>query len=216
MTLNAAFKDSFLLELESTENKSVENATIAIKNGFANFYSTVKEEVDHTEDYEKMLDLTVNAIKKYSNSQYKFNTSLEPNEIEQIKKALISYVNNHEKAGSFKKEILEDLTAFQGHILANHKQKITELTKEKEACQKQLRIYECDKHKLIMDRLSKIIWPYDEKTREYDQKITQLQTKVEQYIQKIENLNSMRPAANERDILIYNLHLKERFANRKE
>lgn len=215
MTLNAAFKDSFLLELESTENKSVENATIAIKNGFANFYSTVKEEPEHNKDCEQVLNLTVIAIKKYANSHYKFNTSLEPNEIEQIKKALIGYVNNNDKVNALKKEILEDLTAFQNNILSNHKQKITELAKEKEACQKQLRIYECDKHKLIMDRLSKIVWPYDEKTREYDQKIAQLQAKVEQYVQKIANLNSMRPAANERDLLMYNLHLKEKFANRK-
>lgn len=215
MTLNASFKDSFLLELEDVENKSVENATIAIKSGFAHFYSTIQTEPEHNADYEKIFDLTVNTIKKYSNSQYKFNTSLEPNEIEQIKKALSSYVNNQGKADAFKKEILEDLTAFQNHILTNHKQKITELTKEKEACQKQLMIAECDKHKLIMDRLSKIVWPYDEKTREYDQKIAQLQAKLEQYSQKIENLKSMRPAANERDLLMYNLHLKEKFANRK-
>lgn len=215
MTLSASFKDSFLLELEDVENKSVENATIAIKNGFANFYSTVKEEPEYTEDCEQVLNLTVIAIKKYANSHYKFNTSLEPNEIEQIKKALIGYVNNNDKVNALKKEMLDDLTTFQHTILTNHKQRITELEKEKNACKKELMIAECDKHKLIMERLSKIVWPYNEKTKEYDQKIAQLQAKIEQYSQKIENLKSMRPAANERDLLMYKLHLKEKFSNRK-
>lgn len=215
MTLNASFKDSILYgDLEDTENKSVENASIAIQNGFVNFYPATKPEHSNSKEYEKILDLTELAIKKYANSQYKFASSLEPNEIEQIKKALNSYINNNEKVSEIKREILEDLTEFQKQIITNHREKVTELVKEKQSLEKQMMVLEYNKNKLIMDRLSKIIWPYDEKTKEYDQKIAQLQAKVEQYKNKIEKSKTMRPVANERDILLYKLHLKEKFGNK--
>ena len=216
MTLNTAFKDSILLDFQDIENnKSIDDASLIIRNGLVNFFSAMKEEQNYTKDYEEMLDLTEVSIKKYANSQYKFATSLEPSEIELIKKSLSNYVNSNEKADSFKKEMLEDLTEFQKQILTNHKQKIVDFAKEKQTYEKQILILECAKNKLIMDRLSKIVWPYDAKTKEYDQKIAQLQAKLQQYTSKIENLKAMRPAANERDILLYKLHLKEKFTNKK-
>jgi hypothetical protein len=212
MTLNSTLKDSILFEID--ENKSIEDASLAIRNGLANFFSTMNEERDYAKDYERILDLTEESIKKYANSEYKFNTALEPNEIEQIKKALISYTNHNEKVNEFKIAILEDLTTFQKQILSIHRERITQNAKEKELCEKQLRILECEKNKLIMDRLAKIVWPYDAKTKEYDQQITQLQVKVEQYTSKIANLKAMRPAANEKDILLYKIQLREKFATK--
>lgn len=209
MAFNAALEESILLDFQNTENnKSVENATNAIKNGFVNFCSTIQEERKFSQDYAKIMDLMETTIKKYANSQYKFSTSLEPNEIEQVKKALNSYVNSNEKVNDFKRALLEDLTEFQHQILLNHKQRIIDTAKEKETHEKQIRLLECAKNKLIMDRLSQIIWPYDEKTKAYDIKIAQLQAKIQQ----IENQKCMRPAANERDILMYKMHLKEKFA----
>jgi len=214
MALNYAFKDSILLDLENMENKSIEDASLVIRNGFVNFFSAMNEEKNYIQDSDNMLDIAEASIKRFADSQYKTNTYLEPYEIEHIKKALIDYVNNHEKSGSFKNEIIEDLTAFQKQILTNHKERITELTKEKGIFEKQLRILECNKNQLIMERLSQIVWPYDAKTKEYDQKTAQLQAKIQQYASKIENLKGMRPAANERDILLYTLHLKEKFADK--
>jgi len=215
MTLNTTFKDSILFDLEDTKNKSIENASIVVSNGLTKFFSAINEEPSHTADYEKMLVLTELSIKKYANSEYKFTTALEPSEIEQIKKSLAAYVNNSEKVDEIKKEMLEDLTAFQKQIMVNHKQKIADLAKEKQACEKQIIILECAKNKLIMDRLSKIVWPYDETTKEYDSKIAQLQAKVVQYTSKLENSHKMRPAANERDILLFKLQLKEKFTKKK-
>lgn len=214
MVLNSSFKDSILLDLEDAQNKSIEDASLVIRNGLVNFFSAMQEERDYSKEYEKILDLTEESIRKYTESEYKFNACIEPYEIDQIKKALISYTNNHEKTNEFKKEIIDDLTEFQKQILTGHKKRITEFVREKETCEKQLKILECEKNKLIMDRLSKIVWPYDAKTKEYDQKIAQLQAKIEQYTNKITNLKGMRPAANERDILLYKMHLREKFANR--
>lgn len=212
MTLNAALKDSILFNIE--ENKPIEDASRALKGGLLNFLSAMNEERSYSKDNESMLDLTEASIKKYANSEYKVGRYLEPNEIEQIKKALVEFSKNHEKTAAFKQEIIEDLAAFQQQIFTTHKERIVEFAKEKENCEKQLRILECQKHQLIMDRLANIVWPYDAKTKEYDQKIAQLQAKVEQYTNKIKNQKEMRPAANEKDILLYTMHLREKFAVR--
>lgn len=212
MVLSNTLKDSLLFEVE--ENKSLENASLAIRKGLVNFFSEMNEERNYTKEYEKILNLTEESIKKYADSQYKFNTALEPNEIEQIKKALINFTTDQAKISEFKNEIIEDLTAFQKQILINHKQKISLIENEKESYEKQLRILEFEKHKLIMDRLAKISWPYDSKTKEYDQKIAQLQAKITQSTNKLENIKSTRPAANERDLLLYKMQLREKFTAR--
>lgn len=212
MALSNTLTDSLLFEIE--ENKSIEDASLAIKQGLVNFFSAMNEERNYAKDYERILDLTEESIKKYTDSEYKFNNTLEPNEIEQIKKVLISFSTTQKEINEFKNAILEDLTAFQKQIFITHKERIIETAKEKETCEKQLRIQECEKNKLIMDRLSKISWPYDAKTKEYDQKIAQLQAKMEQLTNKLTNLKATRPAANERDILLYKLSLREKFAAR--
>ncbi len=209
MALNTTFKN-----FEIEENKTIEDAGRVLKSGLVNFLSAMNEERNYAKDYESMLNITEASIKKYANSTHKYSEYLEPNEIEQIKRALVEFSNNHENTSEFKKEMLEDLTSFQQQILTNHKERITELVKEKEICEKQLRIAECEKNQLIMERLSQIVWPYDAKTKEYDQKIAQLQVKVQQYTTKIKNQKDMRPAANERDILLYTMHLREKFAAR--
>lgn len=208
MALNATFKN---FELE--ENKTIEDAGNVLKSGLVNFLSAMNEERNYAKNYESMLNLTEASIKKYANSTHKYGEYLEPNEIEQIKRALVEFSNNNETS-EFKNEMIEDLTAFQQQILTNHKERITELVKEKEICEKQLRIAECEKNQLIMERLSQIVWPYDAKTKEYDQKIAQLQAKVEQYTNKIKNQKNLRPAANQKDILLYTMHLREKFAAR--
>ena len=210
MALNSTLNESILFE--GDENKSIEDASLVIRNGLVKFFSTMNEERNYSKDYEIILEATEESIKKYANSEYKFSAALEPNEIEQIKKALIGYANHNEKANEFKKEIIEDLTTFQKQIITTHKERIVKAAKEKEFYEKQLRIAEYEKNKLIMDRLAKIVWPYDAKTKEYDQKIAQLQAKVEQYTGKVETLKKLRPAANERDILLYKMHLREKFA----
>lgn len=214
MTANASFKDQILVDFQDEEKKSINNATNAIKNGLVSFCSTTTEKPEFNVDYERMLNLTALSIKMYANSHYKTSAYLEPSEIDQVKIALNNYTKHNEKLEAFKTEIVGDLTEFQNQIKTKHVQRLAELTKEKQFCEKQIRILDCEKHKRITERLSKVLWPYDEKTKEYDHKITKLQIQAEQYANKIAKLQKMRPAANEKDILIYGMHLKEKFANK--
>lgn len=212
MATNTAFNDYYKQEFEDL--KTIKNAAESLKKGFVNYYSTIHEE-DITADYEKILKHTALSIKMYSNSHYKNSETLEPMEIEQIKNALNNYANDKEKIKTFKQALIEDLTEFQKQIKSNHIKKITDLTKEKQFFEKQIRVLEFEKNKLIMERLSKIVWPYDQKTKEYETKIAQMQSKVQHYTNKIESLEQMRPMANEKDILLYKMHLKEKFADKK-
>lgn len=212
MVLNASFKDSFLNDID--ENKPIEEAAFILKQGLAKYFSTMQDERGYEQAREKMLNFTENSIKKYAYHSLKTQVSLEPYEIDQVKKALIEYASTCEKTDEFKKQLLEDLTTFQHKILGNQKEKIMELIKEKDYCEKQIKVLEYEKHKLIMERLSKIVWPYDAKTKKYDQQIAKLQAKAESYANKTQNQKDMRPAANERDILLYKMHLREKFAVR--
>lgn len=195
-------------------NQALDNLSLQQINLEAvNYISTVTKENDELKaEYEKLLKLTTMSVKMHSTSYYKTFTALEPIEIEQIKNALENYKNDNAKINEFKAELIEDLTNFQQQIKSNQIQKLNELRKQRQLMERQLRIFSVEKHKLIMDRLSKIAWPYDEKTKDYDRKIAQLEAQLEQNAQKIIDLKSMRPMANEKEILIYQMHLKEKFA----
>lgn len=195
-------------------NQALDNfSTNQINLEAVNFISTVtKENADLKAEYEKLLKLTTMSVKMHSTSYYKAFTSLEPMDIEQIKKALENYKNENPKINEYKAELIADLTNFQQQIKSNQIQKLNELRKQRQLMERQLRIFSVEKHKLIMDRLSKIAWPYDEKTKDYDRKIAQLEAQLGQNEQKIISLKAMRPMANEKEILIYQMHLKEKFA----
>lgn len=176
-----------------------------------NLISLKKEKETFVNDYEQVLYMTRMSMKMYANSYYKATTFLEVSDIENIKESLSNYAREDQKITEFKKVIINDLTEFQKQIKDNHTQKLTELVKQKQFCEKQLRVFEVEKNKLIMERLSKIAWPYDHKTKEYDSKIEKLQTQIQKYEQKIEELKNTKPLATEKDILIYQMSLKEKF-----
>lgn len=195
-------------------NQALDNfSTNQINLNAVNFISTLPQENDeYKAEYEKLLKLTTMSVKMHSTSYYKAFTSLEPIEIENIKKALENYKHDNKRVNEFKAELIEDLTNFQQQIKSNQIQKLNELRKQRQLIERQLRIFSVEKHKLIMDRLSQIAWPYDEKTKDYDKKIAALQVQLDQNEQKIISLKQMRPMANEKEILIYQMHLKEKFA----
>lgn len=195
-------------------NQALDNfSTKQINLEAVSFISKVSQENDELKtEYEKLLKLTSMSVKMYSTSHYKSFTALEPFEIEQIKKALDNYKNDNARINEFKAELIEDLTNFQHQIKTSQVQKLNELRKQRQLMERQLRIFSVEKHKLIMDRLSKVAWPYDEKTKDYDKKIATLESQLEQNEQKIISLKQMRPMANEKEILLYQMHLKEKFS----
>lgn len=166
---------------------------------------------DTSADCEKILKMTALSIKMFANSYYKKSQFLENSDIEQIKDSLNNYAKNNDKVKEFKNTIIDDLTAFQKQIKTNHVQKLADLSKEKQLCERKIITIEFEKNKLIMDRLSKVVWPYDEKTKAYDAQVTALNIKVEKLKQKIVELQQMKPVADEKDILVYKMHLKEKY-----
>lgn len=209
MTTSITLNDFVAAEIETTQGVTNTINTESIK-----FCAAVREE-NVTLDYEKILNMTSLSIKMFANSFYKSSEFLEPSDIEQIKDSLNNYVNNNEKVVEFKNAILNDLTKFQKQIKVNHVQKLAELEKQRQFSEKQLRVLEFEKQKLVMDRLSKIAWPYDAKTKEYDSKIAASQMQVQKLAQKIEELQHMRPAANEKEILLYRMYLTEKYKQKK-
>lgn len=204
MTASITLNDIMTLESETKEvvTKTMQNVQ--------NYVSTTREE-NVVLDYQKILNMTSLSIKMFANSYYKSSEFLEPSDIEQIKDSLNNYVNSNEKVIEFKTAILNDLTKFQKQIKTNHVQKLAELERQKQFCEKQLNVITFEKNKLVMERLSKVIWPYDSKTKAYDGKIAALQLQLQKYQQKIYDLQQMRPAANEKEILLYRMYLNEKY-----
>lgn len=207
MTASITLNDIMTLESETKEvvTNTIQNAQ--------NYVSTTREE-NVVLDYQKILNMTSLSIKMFANSYYKSSEFLEPSDIEQIKDSLNNYANSNEKVIEFKTAILNDLTKFQKQIKTNHVQKLAELERQKQFCEKQLNVITFEKNKLVMERLSKVIWPYDSKTKEYDSKIAALQLQLQKYQQKIYDLQQMRPAANEKEILLYRMYLNEKYSKK--
>ena len=198
-----------VLEMKNIESEdSIRIITNAIKNEFVSV--TTNGETSNT-DCEKVVRMTALSVKKFANIYYKKSEFLEISDIEQIKDSLKNYANKDSKVSEFKKVIIDDLTAFQQQIKTNYVQRLTELGKQKQDAEKQIRVMDFEKNKLVMERLSRIVWPYDQTTKEYDSKIAKLQMQVEKYTQQIEDLKQMRPVANEKDILLYQINFKNKF-----
>lgn len=163
-------------------------------------------------EYEKILNLTTMSMKMFANSYYKETAFLEASDIEQIKTSLSNFNNKNEKVNEFKNFILEELTDFQSHIKTKHNQKIAQITKEKLFLERQLSVITFAKNKLVRERLARVEWPYDKKTKEYDSKISALQIKIQKWEQRIEEEQKKRPYVSEKDILMYQMYLKEKYA----
>ena len=217
MATNAVLNLNSLIDLNNQEDiNTMKHATKAIRSEFIACYNkAAKNEEDLSGIYEKILHLTNMSLKMYAKSHYKATAYLENLDIDQIKASLQNYANDNEKINEFKKAIIEDLSMFQKKKKESHIQKIVELNKQKQLLEKQIRIWDFEKNKLIAERLSKIMWPYDSKTKEYETKIETTQGQLKIIGEKIENLQQTRPTANEKDILLYQMHLKEKFANTK-
>lgn len=213
MTAYATLENYTVISSKETQENSnvlVKNITNSIKNEFVR--SNIQTSSDIAADVAKLISQTTMSIKQFSQAYYKTTPYLEPSDVDQIKNALSNYANNNESLNAFKKELIEDLTNFQEQIKVTQVQRLQDLRKQKENCERQLRILNVEKSKIIMDRLSRVVWPYDQKTSELSKKIAALETQVEQLAQKIVDLKKMRPAANEKDILLYQIHLKEKYS----
>lgn len=173
----------------------------------SNSFSIEPSKVYTDENIDLIVNKIASAMNDMANIKYKGSTFLEPCEVENVKKILDTEECDAEIKTKFEKE----LTNFQEQIKVNYVQQIAEYTDKKMLYDEQIERLECLKKQLVMERLSQMSWPYDEKTREYDRKISSLKIQSERYSQRIEEIKSLRPAAKEKDILIFQVQLKEKF-----
>lgn len=179
---------------------------------------SVEKKVCYTEEavtsgnISELLSQTAMSMNNFAHSPYKAKVMLEPAEIDKIKSSLSKFTSDDKKAIEFKKEIINDLTNLQNQIKENYMGRIQGLYTKKETCERQIKVLEDKKYGLIKERLAKIEWPYDEKTKACDVEIARLKVLAQQYQQKMEYEQQMRPAANEKDILLYQLKQKEKYS----
>jgi len=190
-------------EEEEAEEKANEIVALNVENSFGSVASE-----DYTEiAIDLLVDKIAAALKTAANQQFKGTTFLEPNEVEDVKKILeAEHCDNTKKA-----ELEKELTKFQNGIISNYKQKLNELDEKKIAVENQLATLTSQKNSLVMKRLSKMLWPFNAETAKYEAKIEVLKTQLAKFQQKIEAIESMRPAAGEKDLLLFNVQLKEKF-----
>lgn len=198
-----------LNEQKIEDELTVNNMAKAIKSDAPSFVSVVKD--DSFAECNKVVRHTTMAMQTFASAGLKTVHGLEVRDVEQIKDALRNFRCDDVRAKQIKEEIINDLTEFQKFINTNHVNIIAENLKQKQFCERQIRVLEVEKSKLIMERLSKIAWPYDAKTKEFDNKIAALESKIQQHDQKILAAKQNRPMANEKDILIYGTKLQDKY-----
>lgn len=185
------------------EAQEIDLLTLNIGNSF----SIKPEEVYTDANLDLIVGKIAAAMNTAANLHFKGSTFLEPCEVENVKSILDTEKCDIATKNKFKKE----LTDFQEQIKTNYVQQIKTYKEQQLYCETHIERLEATKKQIVMDRLAKMSWPYDEKTRAYDRKIDTLKIQVERIKQKTAELESMRPAAKEKDILIFQHQLKEKF-----
>lgn len=173
----------------------------------SNSFSIEPSKVYTDENLDLIVNKIASAMNAAANQKFKGSTFLEPCELEDVKKILDTEQCDTETKNKFEKE----LTNFQEQIKTNYVQQINEYNEKKILCDMQIERLESLKKHLVMERLSQMSWPYDEKTREYDRKIASLKIQSERCYQRVQEIRTLRPAAKEKDILIFQVQLKDKF-----
>lgn len=193
------------------EAQSFGNDALLALNIASSFDALTFEDVAKEGLSEPQLDMVVgkilSAITDMANIQYKGSSYVEPREIEQVKQMLETETCDVVA----KKEITEELTKFQESIQKNYKQTIAEYRSRKIELEEQLDAFEQEKTKIVSKRVSQFLWPFDDSTRAYDGKIYNLKCKIRSCEQKIEEYAAMRPMAREKEIIRFNMQMKEKF-----
>lgn len=165
-----------------------------------------------TEDVNAILELTSASIKMHATCDYKPVAFIDATDIENIKRTLAQYQDDDARIHQIKYAIIEDLSYFQSELTLNHEERLKAFKSKKAELEKQLRVVDYAKKKLVSQRLARLAWPYDDKTQQYDGLIAKFELQLKKLNSKIEEEIKLRPMANEKDILKYQLHLKESVA----
>lgn len=193
-------------EVQSFGNDDLVALNIASSFDALTFEGVAKEGLSEPQ-LDMVVDKILSAITDMANIQYKGASYVEPREIEQVKQML----ETEQCDVVAKKEITEELTKFQESIQANYKHTIAELRARKLELEEQMEAIEKEKSKIVSKRISQFLWPFDDSTRAYDGKIYNLKCKIRSCEQKIEEYAAMRPMAREKELIRFNMQMKEKF-----
>ena len=190
---------------------------VAIKNVEKNTFSVdTVEFVSTTEnksalEISKLVKMTSMSINTSANAQFKTRCYLTPHDVETIKDALNNFTSKDVTVNNFKAQLISDLTDFQDKIVTNHIATLRKLRSEKALLEKSARDLDAAKNKIVMDRLSKIQWPYNEVTKQIDSKIAVINVKTAKYAKRIQELEETKPVAEEKDLILYQMEMKQKY-----
>lgn len=160
---------------------------------------------------DEVIGKIVSTMNKMASVEFKGSVFIEPCEVNTIKELLVNYEERSAKIAQIKRE----LETFSTQIQTNYSKRIFEQKKEKVGCEDQIEVLEVERQQLILARLTKFCWPYDSTVKRYDLKIKALKTRAAKCGFQIEQLTGMRPAANAKDILLFQTELKGKFCTDK-
>lgn len=200
-------QNEIILLVGNEDQKEINNAADLLAMNIQNSFGAAILEKTAEPSYDEIINKVTSAIKTKASSQYKGTNFIEPIEIEEIKKMLIT----EDCANNQKSELEKELTRFQEEITNNYYHTLTELKETIIDSKTQIERLEEVKKQVVMKKLSKMSWPYDENTKKYDAKIANLKIQLARAEQKLEEIEAFTPAANEKDILLFQVQLKDKF-----
>jgi len=169
--------------------------------------TSIGKEAPLEANYSEAVDRIVSAMNNMASLSYKGAKFLEPSEVKTILDSLENYEERLEKIAEIKKELEE----FKKRIQTNYSQKIHEQKEERFSCENQLEMLEKAKIQKMKENLLRTLWPYDVMTERYNRNIESLKTRITKCNFNIQQLTGMRPAANEKDIMLFQFQLKAKF-----
>lgn len=169
-------------------------------------------ENDDLSEYQKIVKLTSISIKSMSNAYFKSRCYLAINDIDKIKDSLNNFSSDNSKVKVFKAQMIDELSSFQERITMNHVETLRKMRKEKSTLERNAKELEAEKNKIVRERLAKVQWPYTQRTKEIDTTLEKITLQVERYTQRIQEMEELPPIAEEKDLILYQMQFKEKYA----
>lgn len=197
---------TILNEFTIAEKHEQNDYTMVVSNPIYAKVTTTKDNL------KKVLSHAYMSIKTTAYACYKSDAYLETTDIDNIKKALNSKKETDMKVIQFKENLTADLDCFQNKIKINHTKKINNLIEEKRNYEKQLEALKGEKQQILSDGFSKFMCIFTTRSKDLESKIESAQVQIQNCIDKIEELEHSTPTATEKDVILYQRHLKEKYA----
>lgn len=198
MSVNTTMENKIALNLK-------ESGYFVDSKGFTNIFN---------DEATKMVHLAVLSLKTFSNVFYKDYPYIDEEDIEKIKNALLNYACQDSKSKLLKQELIENLNQFKLSLEIKHKKQVQELQKQvlvQRHILEELKIQE-EKSTNLISKLLKISIQSSAKESSIKAQINMTSARLEKYSQQLEDLKTKGAIANEKEILVYQMQLKEKFS----